>query len=128
MTDRVRNLRDGKWFSQPAALQQASGTAVVCGALWADRVASAHGVEACGDMIVKQVAIALDERGDLVSKEGAPRHPLEVGASAMVVGTIKAATREGSVDPAECGFVSHVHPECHLSLAAVAAEVSLAHE
>jgi hypothetical protein len=79
-------------------------------------------------MIVKQVAIALDERGDLVSKECAPRHPLEVGASAMVVGTIKAATWEDSLDPAECGFVSHVHPECHLSLAAVPAEVSLAHE
>lgn len=79
-------------------------------------------------MIVKQVAIAVDERGDLVSKEGASRHPPEVGASAMVVGTIKAATREGSLDPAECGFVSHVHPECHLRLAAVAAEVSLAHE
>lgn len=79
-------------------------------------------------MIVKQAAIAVDERDDLVSKVGAPCHPLEVGTSAMLVGTIKAAAREGVLDPAECGFVPYVHPESDLCLAAIATEVRLAHE
>jgi hypothetical protein len=77
-------------------------------------------------VVVEEVAVAVDEGGEFLAEEAPPGHPLEVAASAVVVGAVEDPAREGALQPAEEPLVAGVHPQCHLGLTAVAPEVALA--
>jgi hypothetical protein len=79
-------------------------------------------------VVVEEVTVAVDEGGELLAEEAPPSHPLEVAATAVVVGAVEDATGKGALQPAEEPLVAGVHPQCHLGLTAIAAEVALAGE
>ncbi len=72
--------------------------------------------------------MALDERNDLVAQVSAPSRPLVVGTSAVVIRAVEPASRIGPPEPLEGLFVTDVHAERDLGLAAVASEMALADE
>src|SRR4029077_10249832 len=67
---------------------------------------------------------SVEERHELVAKVRATSHPLKVVSPAVVIRTIEASTGKGPLQPPEDRLVPDVHPQRHLSLAAVAAEVA----
>src|ERR1700760_2261801 len=66
----------------------------------------------------------IEERYELVAQVRATSHPLKVVSPAVVIRAIQASTGEGPLQPPEDRLVPDVHPQRHLGLAAVAAEVA----
>src|ERR1700760_2079656 len=66
----------------------------------------------------------IEERYELVAQVRATSHPLKVVSPAVMIRAVQTSTGEGPLQPPEDRLVPDVHPQRHLGLAAVAAEVA----
>ena len=69
--------------------------------------------------------VSLEDREQVGDQRLTARHPLEVVAAAVVVRAVQLRAREARREPSHQRLVPYVHPQRHLRLAAVAAEVPL---
>src|SRR5580700_3632967 len=89
-----------------------------------DPVTLAHAVEAGRRVGVQQPAVTLDERNDMVAQVPPSCRPLEVRATAVVIGAVEGASRVVPPQPGKGLLMAGVHPERHLRLAAIPAEMA----
>jgi hypothetical protein len=69
---------------------------------------------------------ALKQWQEAVPKVGSARHPLVVAPTVVMIRPIEPSPRKGSLQPPEDRFMSDMHPQRHLRLATVSAEVPFA--
>ena len=68
------------------------------------------------------VELAFEQREKLADEDGSTRHPLVIGAAAVVVRPVEPGARQPIDEPPEQRLVTDVHPEGHLRLLAIAPE------
>jgi hypothetical protein len=77
-------------------------------------------------MSIHQFKVSEQDRQQPLSKGFTPRHPLIVAPASMMIGTIELGTWHYPDEPLKELFVSNVHPQGDLGLAAIAAKMPFA--
>ena len=73
-------------------------------------------------MAVEVVELSFEQREKLPDEDGTTRHPLVIGAAAVMVRAVEPGAWQPIDKPPEQRFVTNVHAEGHLRLLAIAPE------
>lgn len=91
-------------------------------------VMSCHLFNPLANMLVNDLKTTKQDWKQFISKRLAADHPLVVAPSSMMIGTVEPGAWNQSKQPTKELFVSNVHPQSHLRLAAVAPKMAFANQ
>jgi hypothetical protein len=96
--------------------------------LLGNAVIGSHLFNPLSHMSVNQFKVGEEDRQQALSKGYAPCHPLVVAPATMMIRTVELGTWDYLDEPLEELFVSNMHSQGDLGLAAIAAKMSFANQ